>query len=275
MEKIPLYGGEVVLCFNPRNHTYWLDGHPKDILPNATGVLKALAKPQLIGWAARMASEHWYDAVTPGEVLDEVQCETILENAKLAHKTYTGGRGNIGTLVHNLCEEAINHYMGLNPYPKDPVNPHVLNGFRAFEGWVAGLPDDIQWLMSERITYHRENGHCGTIDAAWRQKSALDIIHYVDFKTGSGIWPEAALQLSSYAAALSYEMDWPFVDGQTVRDIIHLDINNGKAKLWDEARISSKLTGYGLSADYRQFLTLLDTYKWIMGGPNKWSFLKA
>jgi len=272
MQKIPLYDGKVVLCFNKRNHTYWLDGHPKDILANATGVLKVLAKPQLIGWAARIASESWYNRLTPGEVLDEIEIEQCHVDAKVAHKNYTGQRGKIGTIVHNLCEEAINYHMGLNPYPADPVNPGVLNGFRAFETWVAGL-GEVEWLLSERITYHVGNKHCGTIDAAYR--TCNQVIHGVDFKTGSGVWPEAALQISSYISSLCREFGWDFTNKTCEREIIHLDITNGRPKVWDEKRIQTKLTGMSLTQDYQQFLHLLATYQWIMEGPNKWAFLKA
>jgi len=270
MKKIPLYDGTIVLCMDERKHIYWVEGRKDEILCNATGVLKVMAKPFLIPWAAKMASEHWRSQIQPGKEYGELALDSIFDEAKTAHKTYTGGRGKIGSHVHDWIEKYINYEMGLaEDPPKYPISPDLARGVDAFLAWMDEK-GDVEWMFSERVTYHPGAGHCGTVDAVYKYQ---DKYYIVDFKTGSGVWPEAALQCASYAAALAYEFDWDLDD--CCREIVHLNVKTGKHKTYSEGLIRDKLTGHGIKADYDTFRSALYVYKWIMAGPNKWAFLKS
>jgi hypothetical protein len=273
MRKIKLYNGEVTLCMDPVKHIYWVEGDKKNILANSTGVLKALAKPQLVGWAARKAAAYWLSQVEPGESLDEIEIEHIFDQSLEAHKVFTKGKGKIGSHAHDYCEKHINWMMGgcNGEPPAMPKNPMVLNSAEYYHDWLDTLhAGEVEWLFAERKVYHRKRGFCGTVDAVYKLG---DHYHIVDFKTGSGVWPEAALQCASYTAALAYEMKWALSSCR--REIVHIPSSGHKMKIWDEARIKDALTGHDLAHDYETFLAILHTYNWILEGPNKWQFLRA
>jgi len=266
-----LYGGTELITFDQVKHIY---KHPHHgIVPNVTGVCKVLPKPKLVGWAARKASEHWHSQIEPGVKYDEVELAKILKEAKTAHDVYSGERRDIGKFIHDWCEQQALHEMGQMKEPKMPVNAHVRNGVVAWKKWAAKYPRR-EWVFAERVMYHDEDIHVGTADGGLylhgrNIEGEPPVI--MDYKTGSGVWSEAGIQISAYARSAFQEFGSAWERAE--RMVVHLQASSGNMKVWDEDLIRNKLTGGSVADDYDCFMNLLGAYKWIVDGPNKWSFL--
>ena len=259
-----LYEGKHVIDFRDGNHTY---NHTEyGIIPNATGVCKVMAKPHLVGWAAKKSSEHWAEQIEPGVEYDEVELMKTYEDAMKAHDVYSGERRNIGSLIHKWCEQSALHEMGKHKQPEMPVNPFVRNGCEAWNKWRNR--HDVEWHYAERVVFHEEELYVGTVDGLAIVDGVPTIL---DYKTGKGVWAEAGLQLAAYQQAAELELGDPW--DEALRLVLHLNTGSGRTSEWDEARIQKRLTGYGIPEDYKCFLGLLEGYNWVVNGPNKWSFL--
>jgi hypothetical protein len=266
-----LYGGAEVIDFKDSNHTYSHRIH--GILPNATGVCKVMAKPKLIGWAARKSSEFWYNRIEPGVSYDEIELKAMLDQGKQAHDVFSGEARDIGKFIHEWCEHMALHEMGQMKAPKKPVNHFVLNGVKAWEKWAAKYPRR-EWMFAERVLFHNKDIHVGTADGGlYLDGGSGSYPTVLDYKTGSGVWAEAGLQAASYAHSARREFgdEWRDAD----RMVVHLNARTGGLSVWDEERIQGKLTGGTVDQDYECFLGLLKAYNWIMDGPNKWAFLSG
>ena len=259
-----LYDGRHVIDFRSGNHTYNHD--KRGVIPNATGVCKVMAKPHLIPWAAKVASEHWAEAIEPGEAYDEIQLMKIFEDAKVAYDIYSGERRGIGNVVHDWAEKMALWEMGKLNKPRIPVNPDAKKGCQAWKQWRD--KHKVQWVCAERVAFNEDENYIGTIDGL-----ALvdEVPRIIDYKTGKGIWPEAGIQCAAYQKAIALELGSPWDEAE--RLVLHLNTKSGNCSEWDEDRIQSKLTGGDIDKDYECFLGLLAGYNWIVSGPNKWSFL--
>jgi hypothetical protein len=185
-----LYGGEVKINFYPNSHRYKLEGS-KTYLVGVTTALGMIAKPQLIGWAARMATEYIQEAHEDGRSMTE----ELFEAAKNAHRRKKEEAGASGSLVHEWAENYIK--TGADELPEDG---NVLNGVLAFLKWVKA--HKVKFTSSERIVYSRKHGYVGTLDAEAEIDGKLCVI---DFKTSSGIYPEMHLQTAAYQKAAEEE----------------------------------------------------------------------
>ena len=107
--KTKLYNGGVEVVFNSFGHKYTVDGKSVTNVTKATGII---AKPALINWAARMATEYMAEYLEPGKSYDELQLSAMFESAKKAHWQKKVDAGQAGTHVHNWVEKYIN---GENP----------------------------------------------------------------------------------------------------------------------------------------------------------------
>lgn len=263
----PTFDGQHVITFQERNHTYH---HPKHgIIPNATGVCKVMNKPALVPWAARKASEFWYENIAPGEYYDELQLSKLNEAGKTAHNIYSGERRDIGSHVHDWAEKMAHYEMGRRKTtPKMPVNPQIRKGCEAWKQWRR-KSKAWEFEYAERVFFHPEDVHVGTADGWLCHNDTHWMV--LDYKTGSGVWAEAGLQTAAYAMSASLEFGIPIE--YIERCVVHLNTKSGNASVWDEGRIQEKLTGGDITRDYECFLGLLKAYNWIVDGPNKWSFL--
>lgn len=266
-----LYEGAEVIDFKESNHTYLHSIH--GIIPNATGVCKVMAKPKLIGWAARKSSEFWYNGIEPGVEYDEMELKKMLDQGKKAHNVFSGEARDIGKFIHEWCEHMALHEMGMMKAPKKPVNHFVLNGTEAWQKWAAKYPKR-EWVFAERVLFHNEDLHVGTADGGlYLDGNVGEVPTILDYKTGSGVWAEAGLQAASYVKSAEREFDGKWIAAN--RMVVHLKAKTGGLSVWDEKRIQEKLTGGTVNDDYNCFLGLLAGYNWIMNGPNKWAFLSG
>lgn len=186
------YNGTVKLVFDPVKHRYWING---EYANGVTTALSIIDKPQLVYWAANMASTYLKENLEPGVAYDEIQIQGFVEGAKKAHTKRRDGAADMGTYVHNWIEAFVK---GENP--EQPVSEKLK---KVLENFVEFWKDnDIEVLSAERMLCSPSLMLAGTPDLVCRVNGKLTIM---DWKTGKGIYPNYFLQLAAYALMLEEE----------------------------------------------------------------------
>ena len=171
--------------FHAGRHMYTLDGKP---LMGVTSVLGVIAKPALIGWAARMAADYVLE-----NLKDMDNLEQVCELAKNAHARKRDEGAEKGTDIHAWIEEWI---VGKNPeMPKDEGPRKQIEEFLK---WAT--ENKVEFLESEKRMYSEKHWIAGTCDAI----AMIDGKKYVvDFKTQSKMWDKTPfLQMAGYRIML-------------------------------------------------------------------------
>jgi genome maintenance exonuclease 1 len=231
---------ELIEFISARNqHLYrrCSDGMP---IPGVTSILKVIAKPALIQWAANKASDYWRAKALEFEGLfsDKVR-ELVWAEAKKAHRDFSTGAANIGTEVHAYAEASL----------KGQTLPQLTTdearrGVEAFERWRAD--HNIELGTSERICFSQNHWYAGTCDFVGRIDGENCV---ADFKTASGIYPEMRLQLAAYQQAIVEETGQNF----PARWIIRFDKKTGE--------FEAKPFRTDFTRDFEAFLSALNLHK--------------
>ncbi len=187
-----MYGGKVVLAFDPIKHIYMANGVRTD---SCTGVLSVINKPALLGWAVKVTADYIDANLHPGIAIDELQKKKLIENAKKEHRVKKTDAGDHGTFLHSLIEK---HLKGIKY--DEPINPIIKNSLEQFKVWIK--ENDVILKCSERKVYSLKHKVSGTLDIIASVKGKIVLY---DVKTASGIWPEQFLQTNFYKAALQEE----------------------------------------------------------------------
>jgi hypothetical protein len=154
-----------------------------------------LAKPALIGWAARTVAEAAADYYADQLRLYTTtgkwpQRAAAVDALKGAHNRDRDGKGARGTDVHAAVHEVVTYGELLDSREWERETLAYVDQYRDFED--AYRPT---YLYAETTCYSDEYGYAGTLDLI------ADLPGYgltvMDYKTG-GIYPEAALQLAAY-----------------------------------------------------------------------------
>lgn len=228
MADTKLYGGDVTIGFDGRRHAYtWKEKNY--LVPGVTSILQRLAKPMLIDWAARMASEYFRDKllerVAANGVIPllESELEPFVKDAKGHHRRFTRDAADVGKQVHAYAEaclrSTIRGYKGPEPKYPDTKDERILNGCDAFESWVQA--HDVEIIEPERVIFSREHFYAGTCDVYGYVDGELVI---GDFKTSSGVYVDHLFQTAAYQIAIEEEL------GETIpaRWLIRLDKKTGE-----------------------------------------------
>lgn len=160
-----------------------------DTYQSVTTILSAIPKPALVPWAARTVAEGAIHAFQNGSLHQMIAQDPAAATQFLKGLPY-GARdrsGDAGTLIHRWVEARI---LGAEP-PVIPVQLRPqLETFQRFEA-------DYQptWVASEVTVYNRTEVYAGTCDAIVEIDGRTLMI---DLKTGKGVYPEYALQLTAY-----------------------------------------------------------------------------
>jgi hypothetical protein len=234
-------------------HRYELDGQECD---GVTSIIRdGIAKPALMYWAATAAAsyalDHWAEL---GELGSAARLRKI-EKAPWAERDRAALRG---TAVHDAA-----HKLALGAeVDLDPENARVVDSYLRFVD---------EWHVVDELV------EAVVINRKWHYMGTLDLVATIgagerwllDFKTGaSGVWPEAALQLSAYAHAETY------LDGNVERAFTRPD---RAGVVWLRA------DGYDLypvpraldAATFQTFLYAQQTAKFVRGSdvrkyPHQW-----
>ena len=207
--------------FNKDKHEYLLDGKR---MTGCTTILGVLAKPALIPWAAKMATEYIQKnapkemlPVPAGEKEEEynyIVSEKLLEEARKAHAKRKTDAGTYGTETHRIIAEiiadVIENSEGVIRSGKNP-NKSVQN----FLDWA--IENKVKFLETEKIIYDEEKFIAGTVDFV----AEIDRQVWIgDFKTtGSGIYPEHFYQCGGYHIMLEAMGLYPNVTGYLILNL--------------------------------------------------------
>lgn len=193
-----------------KDHYYFADAEGKKKYTGITSVLGVLAKPALIGWAAKMAvqsmeSINWEQAAEFPEYRN-----SKLEEARTAHTRKKEEAGAHGTDAHALVEQYINSC--IESFGGRPVAPAEEDSIKKFTDWAVENVD--HFLFAERRMAHPELFLAGTADFAYVGKDGKKYMG--DFKTSSGIYGiDYWLQVAAYRLLAEGEGDEPY-DGSAI-----------------------------------------------------------
>jgi hypothetical protein len=149
-------------------------------------------KPALLPWGIKMVAEGAVEAVRSGALVPMVEQDADAAVAFLKGLPWAkrDRAANLGTEIH----EAIEILAQGKPWPDWPlpIRPHM-DHFRA---WAEAYAPE--WIASEASVFSRSQAYAGTLDFIARIGGRTVI---GDVKTGSGIYPEVAMQLAAYRHA--------------------------------------------------------------------------
>ena len=181
----------------PRARDYLVDGVRYQRVTTALGIIN---KPALIPWAKRTTlakvGETLLDPVVRGELLVALEespgeyegfVERLLTRAGKATDEVRDESAGRGTAIHALVQEALFS-------PESAEEEPAIHSARAFITEYGITVCDL-----ERVVWDDFHAIAGTIDGVgWRG----DKLVIWDWKTGSHLYWEAALQLAAYAFCL-------------------------------------------------------------------------
>jgi len=162
-----------------RDGYYHLDGRK---YPSVTTILQVLAKPALVGWAAKTAASL---------VLDEPEKYSTAEAAAAGIYAARDSAGSRGTTVHSIAES----YAEGRPLAPEDIAPAYQGFARAIkEFWATAKPQPV---CSEALLVSTTHSYAGRVDLIAQIGGETAIL---DFKTGKGVYAEAGLQIAAYRA---------------------------------------------------------------------------
>src|SRR5574343_1324240 len=188
-KAISLYGGDVLLYFNEKLHTYWTSDSKGDvtIVPSMSAVLSAAINKSapLMQWSANCAVDAMLAGATPAE-------------ARVAFKAVSGAATDTGTIVHNWIEDYWKH-PGVPP--TIPEETEAANTVDAFLNWLTD--NKVTPIATEKLLYSKKYKVAGTTDLIALVNDRLTVI---DYKTSKKIYDQYALQTAGYVYMLKEEM---------------------------------------------------------------------
>jgi hypothetical protein len=236
--------------FDEATHSYFYDGRP---MSGVTSILSVIAKPALIGWAAKMACESVREKATVAE-LDGVKLYTIgeadLVEAQKAHAKKKDDAAQKGTDLHALVEAYVGECVAnaggavLNPY--DPKYQPI----EKFIGWAT--ENNIRFIASEKQLYSKELWVAGTCDLVFEKDGKRFV---GDIKTYAKIWDRVPFfQCAGYSIM--------------VEEMTHADLGEEADKIdgYCVLRLSKDGTfeaqwSYDIEGDRKAFLACVELYR--------------
>lgn len=195
--------------------------------PSVTTVLGVLAKPALIGWAAReerkmvaaLAAKLYTELASTieGQIAPDMFISLLNDKlGKGAHLQLLAKASNVGSQVHARIEWEFKQELEL-PSPDEPpalTSDQAVRAFKRWTEWRAQVKLNV--LAIEKRLYSALFGYGGTLDLLAEldvNDAAADspFPHIVrqtvvlDFKTGKSIYAESYLQNVAYRMALQEE----------------------------------------------------------------------
>lgn len=190
---------------------------PPNDSPSVTTILNSLAKPALIGWAAK--EERKMIAFLAGNLYEKLHqitnepiskdkfIELLLEEAgKPANRQLLEKAANVGTEVHGRIEWEFRKELGLTHSPEPPKLTSA-QAVRAFKRWVEWRTQvKLRPIMIEHRLFSQLFGFGGTLDLlAEIEIDGKKLTVVIDFKTGKAVYEESYLQNIAYRMALKEE----------------------------------------------------------------------
>jgi hypothetical protein len=182
------------LTYRDQWHQYALDGKK---VPSVTAITGVLDKPALANAAAKEAAL-W--AASNTEALTILDVDDWVKAAAGAPRKVWNARAEDGRTLHTLAESIVEGHPMPTEVRGEPVADHVRDMAtqlaRFFDVW------DVQPIEAERMVFHDNYRYAGRFDLVAELTGGTRWI--LDYKTGSGIYPETSLQLTAYGHATHY-----------------------------------------------------------------------
>jgi hypothetical protein len=255
-----LYDGAVSVHFDEAKHVYRVDN---EVVENASSVLDIMSKPMLLDWAGKEAIKAFKQASGKYGVAGRKE----QDDAARAHREVRNAAARTGSSAHSWIERYIlEQITGQLQLLKDPSDKKACSITKKFVAWAK--QSSIEWLACERVVYSKKYGYVGTCDALCKLDGKLIAL---DFKTGSGVYTEAILQITAYLAALCEELA-EYKEAE--RAILHIPASGTKVYWFDEQRMKD-MTGSSRDEDLAAFLYLLGVLRWKQKNSDYWRWKKG
>lgn len=168
---------------------------PRGKFMSVTTILSnGIPKPNLVHWAACEVARSAVDNLPRlVRVRGQQQREEAFDWLRRAAETKRDTAANLGSAVHAAVEATI---LGQPlPEPPDEQRPFLDAFARFVDDWHP------EWEATEMVVANPDDGWAGTADW-WATLPGLGAAVILgDWKTGKGVYAEAALQLSAYRRA--------------------------------------------------------------------------
>jgi len=207
--------------FNKEKHEYLLDGQR---MTGCTTILGVLAKPALIPWAARMATDYIRNnapkeslSMPDGEKLEEynyIVSEELLEEACKAHTKRKEKAGDYGTKTHEIIAEIIADVIENS----EGFIRSGRNSNKSVDNFIQwAINNKVKFLETEKIIYSEELFIAGTVDFVCEIDGQIWV---GDIKTsGSGIYSEHFFQCAGYNIMLEDMGLYPNITGDLILNL--------------------------------------------------------
>jgi hypothetical protein len=198
-------------AYGPRTYAWPpIPPHEFEVISVTSALSAGVAKPWLVGWAAKVTAEaaiEDHDIV--GALLAKGKEKEAVAHVKGARFANSGAKADRGTIVHSALES----YLAGKPMDEKAIEAQLrerrvpLNLWRSTGKMIAGLMEfladeepEVYW--SESTVYSRTHGYAGTADLIARMRIGGSRVPVVlDVKSSAKIYNETAAQLVAYARA--------------------------------------------------------------------------
>jgi hypothetical protein len=184
------------LTFTPGNHAYYLadpDTGKKQRVTSVTTLLNLLAKPALVKWAARSAADYAVNEWDHLAAMPPMDRQKAIAGAPDLAKNTAAAKG---TAIHDLAERMV---AGESVEVADELLPKV----QGLARWLERQTFKV--VATERMVFSDEDDELGLCSFAGKFDALVEHPQLgrlvVDWKTGSGVYPDMAVQVAAYAHA--------------------------------------------------------------------------
>lgn len=171
-----------------RHYTY--RDHP--LRASVTSIINAgIPKPALLPWGLRTLAEWVHDHETDiHQARTTGNRDDFVKWLKTKPYDLRDEAANIGTALHDFAEAHI-----LGETPPTPIDPVVANMSRQFFDFVDKMQPEYR--AAEVVVHNTTENYAGTLDAVLVINGVPGV---ADYKTGKGVYGDAALQVAALAA---------------------------------------------------------------------------
>lgn len=176
----------------PNRHMYYVEGKRKT---GATTFLGIKDKSEALkSYVREQTIKHLLPTFEAGHKVSEKE----LAIALYADERNTAQAADLGTLVHDWCEQYINHRISPKKHamPDMPEDAAVALGATSFLQWES--EHKVKFLWSEKIVYSLKHDYIGKADFAAKVDG---LVCLCDLKTGNGMYNSVRAQTAAYLMA--------------------------------------------------------------------------
>ena len=178
---------------------------PDGLFPRVTSITGVINKPALVPWAAKEERESIYSSLrgllAEGKVTREslmAELEKRLGQEK-EHRKKLRFASDTGSQVHHLIHWCLRGEEG----PRPDAGIEANHAYGCWQEWKARAC--LETAMVECTVWDKAEAYAGTLDCLGNLligdgDGGVDAV--IDWKTGSGIYPESFLQIAAYSRCL-------------------------------------------------------------------------